>query len=225
MSFILDALKKSETERQQQGDAAFASVPTTPRSQRPPTWLWILGALLLVNLVVLTGLLLRPSPGESVTSMPAATAPAAASGAELAEPQPVSTPPASSPADSFADEVRSALRDQPTTASVNRVVESADPPAPLAETVSRPAPSEATVNEARGLPDIDQLRSEGLLQVGDLRLDIHVYSDVPEDRFVFINMVKHREGSVTADGLSVRTITREGVILDYRGQEFVLPRQ
>ena len=59
MSFILDALKKSETERQQQAGAEFSDVPSKPRDSHAFRWLWILGLLLLVNVVILMGILLR----------------------------------------------------------------------------------------------------------------------------------------------------------------------
>ena len=61
MSFILDALKKSETDRQQRGSAEFAGIPTSAgRREGPPAWLWVIGVLLLINLAVLIGLWLRP---------------------------------------------------------------------------------------------------------------------------------------------------------------------
>ena len=56
MSFILDALKKSETERQEQSNSEFASVPSRSDNPNSLRWLWILGALLLVNVAVLLGL-------------------------------------------------------------------------------------------------------------------------------------------------------------------------
>jgi len=68
MSFILDALKKSETDRQQAGSAEFAGVPASSGNQRAPRWLWILGVLLVINLAVLLGLLLR----REVNPVPAA---------------------------------------------------------------------------------------------------------------------------------------------------------
>ena len=79
MSFILDALKKSETDRQQQGSAEFAGVPTSNRREKPPRWLWVLGLLLAVNVVVLLGLLLRPDaqPAVSPAAQPAQTTQAA----------------------------------------------------------------------------------------------------------------------------------------------------
>jgi hypothetical protein len=76
MSFILDALKKSETERQQQGPSDFSNVPSSDESPRTPRWLWALGLLLAVNLAVLLGVLLRDDTPETMPS-PAQTAPAA----------------------------------------------------------------------------------------------------------------------------------------------------
>ena len=67
--------------------------------------------------------------------------------------------------------------------------------------------------------------ANGQLQMADLHLDIHVYSDEPAERFVFINMVRHREKSRLAEGPIVQEITPEGVILDYRGTRFLLPRE
>ena len=66
MSFILDALKKSETERQQQGPSDFASVPSSEEAPRAPRWLWALALLLAVNLAVLLGVLLRDDSTQIV---------------------------------------------------------------------------------------------------------------------------------------------------------------
>ena len=82
MSFILDALKKSETDRQQQAPAAFATVPSSDGNPRVPRWLLLLGALLAINLIVLLGMLLRSDddpPAQAVTTSNAVeTAPSAA---------------------------------------------------------------------------------------------------------------------------------------------------
>ena len=60
MSFILDALKKSESDRQQQSGAEFSSVPSGSSEAHPYKWLWILAFLLLVNFAALLIVLLRP---------------------------------------------------------------------------------------------------------------------------------------------------------------------
>ncbi|MDE2250073.1 MAG: general secretion pathway protein GspB, partial [Gammaproteobacteria bacterium] len=61
--------------------------------------------------------------------------------------------------------------------------------------------------------------------VPELRLDLHVYAPDPADRYAFINMRKVREGDVTPEGVQVRQITRDGVIVQYHGTEFLLGRQ
>ncbi|MEO1203575.1 MAG: hypothetical protein AAFX10_12760, partial [Pseudomonadota bacterium] len=77
MSFILDALKKSENDRQDSAPAEFTTVSSSGEPTAAPKWLWVLGALLLLNMVVLAFVLLRPdSPPPAVAAAPAA-APAA----------------------------------------------------------------------------------------------------------------------------------------------------
>ena len=75
MSFILDALRKSETERQQQAGGEFSSVPSSSGETQSHKWLWMLALLLLVNIAVLLGILLRPSatPEPEAAAVPAAS--------------------------------------------------------------------------------------------------------------------------------------------------------
>ena len=58
-----------------------------------------------------------------------------------------------------------------------------------------------------------------------MRLDIHVYSHNPAERFVFVNMRKYVEGQVLTEGPTVERITPEGAVLNQRGLRFLLPRQ
>ncbi len=212
MSFILDALKKSETERQQQGPSDFANIPSGSESPGVPRWLWILGVLLAVNLAVLISVLLRDGTPENVpTSAQVSSAP---------------EPTAAGP--SFSERMREAReRESASTAGA-----AATPgPEPVAEpAVEAPAAASAQPRPQpeftlAALPTADELLANGQLQMADLHLDIHVYSDEPAERFVFINMVRHKEKSRLAEGPIVQEITPEGVILDYRGTRFLLPRE
>lgn len=192
MSFILDALKKSETERQQQGSAEFSSVPTSSEKPNPARWLWLLAVLLGINFAVLIGVLMRsePAPTETVVE------------------ETIEAPTADGTA-SFEEQIADAIEE-------HEEFEELDGHQELAPT--RPA-SKAII------PTIDQLRLGGSLQLAELHLDIHVYSEDPTERFVFINMVKHREKSRIAEGPIVNEITLDGVILRYQGRDFLLPRQ
>ncbi len=202
MSFILDALKKSETERQQSGGAEFASVPVASGAPPAPRWLWILGALLAVNVAALLGLLLRPDPEP--TSVPAL--------ADVAAP-----PPDATTVPSFAERVAAAKDNRPS------VPEPTTTEPPLAAPERAPKP--AARPEGTPVPTFAALRASGELQIADLHLDIHVYSGEPRERFVFVNMAKHREGSTLAEGPVVREITHDGVILEHQGSVFLLPRE
>lgn len=202
MSFILDALRKSETERQQQGAAEFVGVPLSADAPRAPRWLWFLGALLVINLAVLVGVLMRP---DTAPQLPVAISSA-----------PTSTSPDSQVtfAERLAEErANQAARETRTTSDAKQ---------PKAVPTVQQSPPALSV---QSLLTFDEARARGTLQLADLHLDIHVYGQSPADRFVFINMVKHREGSRLDEGPGVREITPEGVILDYQGTVFLLPRE
>src|ERR1700733_8101801 len=64
MSFILDALKKSESDRQRQSGPALFEVKVAPPRTRLPLWAIAIAALLAVNLGIVMWMLLRhPSGG------------------------------------------------------------------------------------------------------------------------------------------------------------------
>lgn len=212
MSFILDALKKSETDRQQQGSAEFAAVPTRSGAPSVPRWLWVVGILLAVNLAVLIGLLLRPNPAPTQTSMPSS-----ASSVNL-------SPSENSTQTSFAEQVAAAQQSPPE-------VQASLPAAESAETVQATV-EPLVISQNRSAipvgdiyPSIQEVLASGLIDLPELHVDIHVFSTEPEDRFVFINMSKLREGSQLAEGPVVAEITPDGVVLRHQGQKFLLPRE
>jgi general secretion pathway protein B len=75
------------------------------------------------------------------------------------------------------------------------------------------------------LPTISELDLTGANALPDLHLDVHVYATKPAERFVYINMRKYQEGNTLAEGPVLERIRRDGVVLDYRGVRFLLPRQ
>jgi general secretion pathway protein B len=95
---------------------------------------------------------------------------------------------------------------------------------PLAEphTTTFPEPSEKV---ARTYSTFDELRANGTIVLPDLHLDIHVYSEQPSERFVFVNMNKYREQARLEEGPVVKEIVPEGVVLEHVGNDFLLPRE
>src|SRR5580700_2937943 len=99
MSFILDALKKSESDRQRQSGPALFEVKVTPPKPRFPYWALALAVLLVINIVVGGWVFLhRPPPEQAIPAAaipavspaspgaPAQAAPAVAQAAPIATP-------------------------------------------------------------------------------------------------------------------------------------------
>ena len=206
MSFILDALRKSETERQQQASAEFATVPASSGGSGVPRWLWALGLLLAVNLAVLIGLWLRPDVATKVA--PTEAPPTETLAAEAA-------PAEAAPAESFASRVEAARQNAP-----------AEEEAAVDEPVEEPPVARVTIepSTALTLPTYQEVQARGLIDTTPLHVDIHVYSEIADDRFVFVNMAKQTEGSRLREGPLVEEIVPEGVILEMNGTRFLLPR-
>ena len=219
MSFILDALRKSEAERQQQAGGEFSNVPSSSDDSQSPKWLWILALLLLVNVVVLLGILLRPDAAPE-TGAPPAAVPADSAPAEPAST--VSPPPVADTGQAASFEERVALAKESQPVPEPAAAQTTEPatagPAPAATTAERPSGQER-------LMTLDELRLAGSIQLQELHLDIHVYAEDPAERFVFVNMNKHREGSRLDEGPVVTEITPDGVVLRHQGQTFLLPRE
>jgi len=106
VSFILDALKKSENERQRQAGPGFATVPESTAARPRKIWPIVVVALLAINLVVIGAVFMRNSaeapPADTVarpnTAAATAGADAAARPGQTAVTQPRATPPTSTTA-------------------------------------------------------------------------------------------------------------------------------
>jgi general secretion pathway protein B len=208
MSFILDALKKSESDRQQKNRPASAHIPAAAAQSSSSRWLLIVGALLLINVVVLLVVFLKPESASVETSL-----------ATITETGQVAQ------VDSFRDLVANA-RDRQTSPAVAKPAPST--PAPLAsdrEHAATDTPASVPSFSAITYKTFNEVRANGSVQLPDLHLDLHVYDSLPGDRFVFINMNKYGEKATLEEGPLVAEIVPEGVILEYLGIRFLLPRE
>ena len=246
MSFILDALRKSENARQRHGGPALAEVPIGRRRESRPWWVWAVAALLAINLIVLLVVLTRsPEPAPAVNAAanvstppalaaPPATVPAPAP-ALAATPPPAPVSAAATPAAPPASTVTQGrtLADEAATAAA----ELRDPSAPAAAAnvpdrgsiVRQVNPGAPAVTSQAGpeenLPLLNELTGDRAVGMPNMHLDIHVYSTNPAERFVFINMRKYTEGATLTEGPVLEKIRTDGVVLNQRGFRFVLPRQ
>jgi hypothetical protein len=209
MSIILDALKKSESDRQGKNRPERAHIPTGTEESSSSRWLYILGALLLINVVVLLVVFLKPNP--------AAVEPA---------PVIVTEDTDTAQSESFRDLVANA-RDRRESSSSDVTIRQVSPQA-LPDVQEKPAvqqftppPSTSTI----AYKTFNEVRVNGSVQLPDLHLDLHVYDGTPGERFIFINMSKYGENATLEEGPLVAEIVPEGVILEYMGTRFLLPRE
>ncbi|MBV8342631.1 MAG: general secretion pathway protein GspB [Gammaproteobacteria bacterium] len=243
MSFILDALKKSENDRQRRsGPALFEVKVAAPRTGLPP-WAIAIAVLLLVNLGVVMWMLLRHS-GHGATA--ADTVPAAAPAAPTGATPPVTgatttaSPPAPAPPVSAASAspARAAASPAPPAtapaatssaagASGGTPSDQTNPEdyAPAEEPPAQPLGGHVQRGTASGVPLYQDAAATPGTQIPQLRLDLHVYALRAQDRFVMINMRKLREGESLPEGVRVESITPEGAVLSYNGSRFLLTRE
>jgi general secretion pathway protein B len=273
VSFILDALRKSEHDRQRGSGPGIAEVAVARRAERTNPWAAVAIGLLLLNLLAAGGWLLSKALREPPTASTRATTAAERAAQQAptitadptasAGPEPGAPPPMMAPAAET-----SRVSGAPTAAAANPLAEelAADPrlvdeyvdpeivaaasaPPALAPPAAPPSPGSTSVRTAGGrvvyetepldsppigsppptsaertasLPTADDVASQAGLP--DLHLDIHVYSTVASERFVFVNGAKYREGESLQAGPTVESITPEGVVLSFRGSRFMLPR-
>ena len=233
MSFILDALKKSESDRQRQSGPALFEVKVAPRRTRLPLWALALALLLAVNLVILAWMLLRHPAAHADAALDAGTShPAAAPVPASTVSAPAPAPPAASvpvtaPAGPAVTAVPASAVNAPALAAQpNNSADEQNPEdlAPAAEPPAAPLSSHVRRGTADGVPLYQDWAASSGASLPQLRLDLHVYAARPEERFVMINMHKLREGDSLPGGVHVDSITPEGVVLSYSGAHFLLPR-
>jgi general secretion pathway protein B len=106
----------------------------------------------------------------------------------------------------------------PNAADVASAPPAAQAPPPDATAPVATAPESVPAS----LPRAADLIAQGVA-LPALKLELHVYSDVPSERFVFINGTRYQEGQAVEDGPVVKSITPDGAVLAEQGSEFFLP--
>ena len=206
MSFILDALKKSENSRlRQDHPAIFDAQAAAVRRQGLPRWGIALIVLLGLNLLILAYALWRPSePPEAMPTVRPESTTATSSDSANSDTASAAAQTAAAPAQPRPVPSRPALAAPPS------VARRSTPPA-------FPVPSE----ESPTLPSRDDLLAAGAA-IPEANLNMHVYDASPALRFVLLNGQRLREGEVSREGLRVEQILPEGVLLSAGGTSFML---
>jgi general secretion pathway protein B len=215
MSFILDALRKSERERQRNQGPGVAEFGANSKRSNRGFWIPLVMLLVGLNISLLVFLWIKGSAD------PATEIAIADTDSKMAVSESASTRPRPVISGGQADlETRRLSAEIPVEDTVPRTSVDAAKPAPASPPASR-----NNSNSYENLPSLLELSLAGTIDLAPMRLDIHVYSDQPAERFVFINMKKYREGDSLVEGPVLEAITGKGIVLVYQGRSFVVTRE
>jgi general secretion pathway protein B len=227
VSYILDALKKSDKERQRDEipDLQAEHSPPPVRREERKIRSWglpgVVGLVLLCGIALLWWQLGSEEKVQPVVAETQSAIPAPAPVQEVLVPETEMTPATSV---DFVSEEREQTPKKADKAVVRTPVTPSSIPAGVAEKKPVPEMKAAVPAPAVQAEPVILLMEElpVAIRAGipDLSFAGHVYSDVPQQRLIIINNRIVREGDLIANGLCLEKIDLEGVVLRYNRTVF-----
>jgi len=238
MSYILEALKKSERTRQRDVIPDLQSVheialEEEPRKKR--SWMPVLVLVLFLNALLMVWMFSPDEEMEVVARAPAIDAAVPADDLDTAvapghtEPQ-KTTVSTTSPVvmvddDAPATANKTDLMVEKEQAQATDEIPASLPAPVMPEAVTLEVNTEDTIQPVSGPRDQDQQnnRTDRLplakrSALPEIEISIHAYAENPSARMVRINGRMLREGQAVTDDLTVEEITTEGIVFDYMGE-------
>jgi len=240
MSYILNALRKSEQERlARQADAVTGKIlDNQPQPRRKTNKLIIL--LIITNLIAVSFLFwnVRKEPVVPLTTESIKTEMPAKTEVKREQMQPTDRAPSSlSPlvkksepvVPSIAELAASKKTPAAPSPAANPVEKKNPAPAQIktkmeqkSSATAKPAPAETAENKT--IPFLSELPSEFRSTVPELKINVFVYSRQPAERFVMIDMVKYTVGQQIKDSITLKEIRFDSLVVEYNDRIFRIKR-
>ncbi len=204
MSYILEALRKSDKQRQRGMAPTLLTAQATVAAPRQPAFLWYVllgGALVGAGMVIGW---LRPWQPEQE--------PSARKSASAARSAPLPTSAV------IKQDLPALARTETHRAppkAVAAVPKQAATPAP-----QKPAGTGTGAAQEQSVMTMAELPLPIQQEIPGMSISVHAYSSQPRDRLVSINDRLLREGMSLAPGLTLEQITPDGMIFSYKGYRF-----
>lgn len=238
MSYILEALKKLEQKRQQEGTPNLLTLQggaESARKKRTP-WPYVVSGIVILNILLIT-IFFWVGPWKSTHQIPSAQT-------QMAQ-RSVPSPLASTLPEKKNEPIPEAKKDIPPPEKKDVVLPapSQSPVLPSGKAVSEPVPSKAfpietpparkipheehtalskAVQPSKKIVTIKELPADIKGKLSELKMTVHSYNEQPQSRFAVINNTTVREGQPVNKDLQLELITRNGVVLNYQGHRFTL---
>ena len=217
MSYILDALRKSEQERQRGKvpDIHGAVSDTADAKSKANLWPIITVAVIILNVGIL-GYFWLARPDSDTPSAPLQSAPLQSA--------PIQTPAVDQPK----QQVKNTSAELPKSVPVAAYSppKEAARPVQAAPTTIQPQPApdfddsdvspvEQPLPNIGYMPQLEELPAYERDGIPDMTFSSHMYSSMPRFRSIIINGKRLKEGQYLNQELQVREITESGVIMSY----------
>lgn len=207
MSYILDALRKSDQQRQRGAAPTLRTAPVTAVAAKQPAFLLVgLFAAVLLGAGIAIGWLRPWQPEQAPAPQAVAANPLDSSPRQAAQSAPAPAP-----------------MNRVMPAGANAMTRSTAPiAANTAPAEATPAPEESadTGRREQKVMTMAELPVPMQDQIPKMSISVHAYSAKPADRLVGINGRLLREGDYPAPDLRLEQITPDGMILSYKGYRF-----
>lgn len=215
MSYILEALKKAQAERQLGSTPTIHAVPLhaglagSGGARRKPIWI-AAGAVVLAAGAVALAWRTHGQPEPALEAAPPIAAAPLAAAPVVAVPV-VAAPVVAAPA----APVHVARQDRPVV-----VKQAAPAPAPVAPA---PAPAPAPQAAEEILPMQRELPEAIARAVPQVAIGGYIYSSNPADRLLLIDKILRREGEEVAPGLRLEKLLPKAAVMNYKGYRYRVP--
>jgi general secretion pathway protein B len=236
MSYILDALKKSDQQRQRGATPTLQVAQLTVAAPKRPIIIYygLLATVLLVTgigigwlrpwqpeqpplgtepigaeLPISISQQAAPAPSPAPTEMPGKTS------QEFLSPNPTRAEPAV-PVAGAMKPGNPALVGSGTTGAAEPI---ADKSMPAKSTPEKSARNAGDAPEQKAIP-VNELPQQIQQEIPAMTVQLHSYSGKPGERLVYINSTRLREGDSLMPGLTLEQITPDGMIFSYKGYRF-----
>lgn len=226
MSYILEALKKLEQKRQQEGAPNLLTLQGGTASARKKRTLWpfVISGIVILNIAIIL-LFLLVGPWKNTAHSP----PAQPQVARDMTSSPLTSPLPRKKDEPIVEPKKDILPPAPVLPSKKSVSE--PPPSkaapvqesPLSKTPNeQPATPTKPVQPSKKVLTIKELPADIKNKLSELKMTVHSYNDQPQSRFAVINNTTVREGQSVNNELKLEQITKNGVVLNYQGHRFSL---
>lgn len=219
MSYILDALKKSEQER---GHGNIPDVQTVHssglnyRSEKKSYWPYILIVAVLLNLLAIVYFILNKESTEKTVTVTQET-----NVTDQVKTESNVTPEKTTAADSSTTQTSNKNTEIEDTATSTPVSATDDTIKTTEKTATIKADTNnRALNNTTKIMDFHELPESIKQELPSITISAHVYSTNPAQRSIVINNNFMEEGEYVLDGLILYEITTDGAIFAYQGTLF-----